>query len=110
MEKKIKWNCILDEFLSLLGLAVVEAACRLRLTAKTWIISRASPCEFCCRRIGTGVGFCPIYSVLSCQDHSTIAVFRSTSGLSLSPLKQSSAPSDLGKQSFRMLTDLRELE
>jgi hypothetical protein len=55
IEKKIKWNSSLDEFRSLLGLAVVEAACRLRLTAKTWIKSRASPCEFCCRRIGTGV-------------------------------------------------------
>ena len=62
IEKKIKWNCSLDEFRSLLGLAMVEAACRLRLTTKTWIKSRACSCEFCCRRIGTRVGFCPISS------------------------------------------------
>ena len=91
IEKKIKWNSSLDEFRSLLGLVMVEAACRLRLTAKTWIKSRASPCEFCCRRIGTGVGLCPTSSALLCQHHSTFAVTRRASGRSLSPLKQSSA-------------------
>ena len=95
IEKKIKWNCSLDEFRSLLGLAMVEAACRLRLTTKTWIKSLASPCEFFCRRIGTVVGFCPISSVLLCQHHSTIAVIRRTSGRTLSTLKQSRATSDL---------------
>ena len=85
---------------------MVEAAYRLHLTAKTWIKSQASPREFCCRRVGAGVGICPISSIVPCQHHSAIFVIRRTRGRSLSPLKQSSTTSDLGKRSFRILTDL----
>jgi hypothetical protein len=51
---------------------MVQAVSSLPLTAKARVRARVSPCGIYGEQSGTGTGFCPSYSVIPCQYHSTV--------------------------------------
>jgi hypothetical protein len=53
------------------GRAMAQAVSRRPLTAEARFRSGVSPCGICGGQNGTGTGFSPSNSVLSCQFHST---------------------------------------
>jgi hypothetical protein len=60
------------------GRAIAEAVNRLPLTAEAPVSVRFSTC-WICGGYDTETGFSPIYSVLPCQYHSTVALHAHTS-------------------------------
>jgi hypothetical protein len=51
--------------------AMAQVVSRRPLTVEAWVRSRVSPCGICGGQSGTGTGFLPSTSILSCQFHST---------------------------------------
>jgi hypothetical protein len=53
---------------------MAQAVSRRPLTAEASVRARAGVCGICSEQSGTGPGFSPSSSVLSCQYHSTMAL------------------------------------
>jgi hypothetical protein len=65
IRKLRNWNKLVE------GRAMAQAVSRRPPTSEAWVRSRVSPCGICGGQSGTGTGFSPISSVLTCQFHST---------------------------------------
>jgi hypothetical protein len=58
-----------------IGRVIARAVSRRLLTSKAWVRTQGSQCGICGGRSGTGTGFSPNPSVLTCQYNSTAAPY-----------------------------------